>query len=454
MRFVILGVSCALLVCGATLGVSLLSETKSTYDAPVDSDSVLAAAAMDAAFQGAVRTKSVTVVVVGPPGGVLADNYVGFLLALNASVWGFRDLGRVSVRSFDSYVTYAERGMPSVAAAYVDGSNSTSFAVVTVGATSGVGARLVAFLAPAIAAARAEFGVADAVMTGDAVFDRDINDALLDDLAAMDSISFPLAVVVRTAARGVVAAGVASVVASVVAAGVASVVAAAVAAGVASVVALVVAAVVASVVAAVAAAVVAGLTCVTSIFCICICICIFAAVVAAVVAGGGGGLTLETRLSQVLMLVLESVRFSIVPLAVILVTLSGSFSVMLPVATSAMDVVNFAPSVMMSATIAMSVDYAVRACCLTCGWARFDVNLLGLVCWLDLIELTWLRWWSWADLTCGGRADSAVVCGRETRAGGGAAAARSCSCSPASGRRPWRRRRWRPTMRGAATVSS
>ncbi len=55
----------------------------------------------------------------------------------------------------------------------------------------------------------------------------------------------------------------------------------------------------------------------------------------------------------------QSIRFALVPLAVILVTLSASFSLMLPIATSAMDVVNFAPSVMMSATIAMSVDYSV-----------------------------------------------------------------------------------------------
>ncbi len=131
----------------------------------------------------------------GDGGGVLSPPYIAFMRALNASAWTFRDLGRPSVVGFDSFATYMD-SMPQVAASYVTADNSSTFATVTVIGRPGVGQRLVAYMAQSIAALEAQYAVSAVMMTGDAVFDRDIDSALLDDLASMDSVAFPLAVAV------------------------------------------------------------------------------------------------------------------------------------------------------------------------------------------------------------------------------------------------------------------
>ena len=59
----------------------------------------------------------------------------------------------------------------------------------------------------------------------------------------------------------------------------------------------------------------------------------------------------------VLMLYLKSLRLMILPVLCVALSLFGSFAVMFPVARYLMDVASFAPSIMASLTVAMSIDY-------------------------------------------------------------------------------------------------
>eukprot|EP00042_Codosiga_hollandica_P039413 m.330212 g.330212 ORF g.330212 m.330212 type:complete len:811 (-) comp55607_c1_seq3:155-2587(-) len=60
----------------------------------------------------------------------------------------------------------------------------------------------------------------------------------------------------------------------------------------------------------------------------------------------------------ILALTLRSLRLIIIPLIAMLMTLTSSFLIMYPI-SNAMTVVSFAPSLMMSVTIAMSIDYSL-----------------------------------------------------------------------------------------------
>lgn len=59
----------------------------------------------------------------------------------------------------------------------------------------------------------------------------------------------------------------------------------------------------------------------------------------------------------VLMLYLKSLRLMILPILCVALSLFGSLAIMLPVAKYLMDVASFAPSIMASLTVAMSIDY-------------------------------------------------------------------------------------------------
>lgn len=248
-RFVVLLLGAGALALGGAYGVSLFSHTGSSGSAPAGADSVVAGAALSAAFPSLVGTTSVTVVLSSDRvGGVVSAEYVAFMLELNASVHSF-----IERPSFDSYVT----APPCVRAAFVDATNTTTFATVTARERDGdTSKHLLAFTEAAIARARGGHAVDRVVCTGGPAFSRDTNAGLLSDLARMDSIAFPLA---------------------------------------------------------------------------------FA----------------------VLAVVLRSVRFLVVPLATVLIAVSISFSIMVPIAVSWISVVSFAPSVMASAAIAMSTDYSL-----------------------------------------------------------------------------------------------
>ncbi|MHA1303148.1 MAG: MMPL family transporter [Candidatus Heimdallarchaeaceae archaeon] len=61
----------------------------------------------------------------------------------------------------------------------------------------------------------------------------------------------------------------------------------------------------------------------------------------------------------VLALVLQSFRLMIIPIVTMGISALTSFMIMYPIATSDFDVISFAPSVMMSCVIAMSIDYSL-----------------------------------------------------------------------------------------------
>ena len=72
--------------------------------------------------------------------------------------------------------------------------------------------------------------------------------------------------------------------------------------------------------------------------------------------------TMDTIVLPIALLILGSIVKSLplmlIPVVTILTAILGQFLVMYPVALS-MDVVSFAPSIMMSLTIAMSIDYSL-----------------------------------------------------------------------------------------------
>jgi len=61
----------------------------------------------------------------------------------------------------------------------------------------------------------------------------------------------------------------------------------------------------------------------------------------------------------VLMLYLKSARLMVLPLACVALSLLSAMTAMLPIALYALDVASFAPSIMASLTVAMSVDYSL-----------------------------------------------------------------------------------------------
>ncbi len=61
----------------------------------------------------------------------------------------------------------------------------------------------------------------------------------------------------------------------------------------------------------------------------------------------------------VLAAVVRSWRVMFIPLICVIISVMASFSIMLPVAVSLMDVNPFTPSIMMSVTVAMSIDYSL-----------------------------------------------------------------------------------------------
>ena len=64
----------------------------------------------------------------------------------------------------------------------------------------------------------------------------------------------------------------------------------------------------------------------------------------------------------VLMLFLKSVRLMIIPLLCVALSLLCSLAIMLPVSIYLINVASFAPSVMASLTVAMSIDYVSNHC--------------------------------------------------------------------------------------------
>ena len=194
-RVAVLLLAAGAVATGASYGISLFSHTGSSGTPPPGCASEVAGAAMAAAFPRSVGSASVTVVLsAGAPGGVVSGEYAAFMLALNASAGGFDDGGASRVRlDFASYVTTPPL-LPALARSFVDASNSTTFATVTVRPSrEGTGKRLLAFLEGAIAAARGAHAVRAVDCTGGAAFSRDTDAGLLGDLARMDSIAFPLA---------------------------------------------------------------------------------------------------------------------------------------------------------------------------------------------------------------------------------------------------------------------